>query len=64
MRIKQMKKLIVRYKKQLSNNAISENFGQKELRKLREFMGFVYPEDRELVYLYKEFEAWCMDYEG
>jgi len=64
MKIIKMKKLINRYKKQLSKQSVHENFGEKELRKLLGFMGFVFPEDRELIDLYKEFEAWCMDYEG
>ncbi len=59
-----MKKLISRYKKQLSTQSVYENFGEKELQKLQDFIGCMYTADTELVDLYKEFEAWCMDYEG
>ena len=64
----QILKRIAALKTTLKKKQIYENFGQKEVRKLEEFIGPVYdyPYETRLenISLISAFDDWCMNYTG
>ena len=69
--MKSVKRAITRSKKALVKEAarkgISENFGQRYVRKLRdEFFGLAWgmAEERRAYGMIQDFDAWCMSYTG
>ncbi len=58
------KKLITKYKGQLENSKIRENFGQSLVRKLEdEFNDYRYGVSNSSIWqLIREFDHWCMNY--
>jgi len=69
--VKNVKQAISRNKRALIREAarkgVSENFGQRRVRKLRdEFFGLAWgmPEERQAYGLIEGFDEWCMSYTG
>lgn len=62
--IAQYKKLLV---KKFNEIGIYENFGQDEVRELKDKYSFIYsfyPNQRQLDDLINSFDNWCMNYGG
>lgn len=64
----QINKKISQLKTKLRKRQIYENFGQKEVKQLEEFIGpiFDYSYDERLrnIGIIRDFDNWCMNYTG
>ena len=56
------------FKKLLANKPIRENFGDREVRLLDEYIGFIYDyphqERQPILQIRNQFYDWCMNYIG
>uniref|UniRef100_A0A6M3LWQ1 Uncharacterized protein n=1 Tax=viral metagenome TaxID=1070528 RepID=A0A6M3LWQ1_9ZZZZ len=66
--VTQIKKIILTLKKKLSKKKVYENFGDKEIRQLQEFVGnaYDYPYEirLEIQKITNEFSNWCYHFSG
>lgn len=64
----QILKKIAALKTSLKKRQIYENFGQKEVRKLEEFIGpvsdYTYYDRLENIKIISDFDNWCLNYTG
>jgi len=64
----QVRNKIIKLKKKLKSSPICENFGDKEIRALDDYVGDIYEyswADKQVIFsMMDEFQNWCANYNG